>query len=275
MKFTPKKTTLQEEAINPLTNIVEDDKDTTKLVQQAILSAIASETDAINEYNQIIDGLKSSEEWLVKAVKPTLEDVVKEEEKHLGQLTKLASDFPKMKENFIKGWEEAETGEDVDVKESINEAVSENRRYTPEDIVEVICNKYNMTEKDEDWTETCFKMYSGVDELYPEEVNLGLHEFAEHFQLSEEDLRELEQEIMQKTVDPIEKRKEEFKSDIETDISTLENLFEHLYTIAANDKIQEVIDYLKNLQYNGENKEAVWGMYQLDKKGTPNDKIIR
>ena len=40
-----------------------------------------------------------------------------------------------MKENFIKGWEEAETGEDVDVKENINEAVSENRRYVPEDIV--------------------------------------------------------------------------------------------------------------------------------------------
>ena len=180
-----------------------------------------------------------------------------------------------MKETFTKGWEEAETGEDVDVKESINEAVSENRRYTPEDIVNVIINKYDMSTEDEDWTETCFKMYSGVDELYPEEVNLGLHEFAEHFELSEEELRELEQEIMEKTRDPIESRREDFQSDIDADISTLENLFENLYTIAANDKIQEVIDYLKNLQYNGENKETVWGVYQLDKKGTPDHKIIR
>ena len=64
---------------------------------------------------------------------------------------------------------------------------------------------------------------------------------------------------MQKTADPIERRKEDFKSDIEADISTLENLFEHLYTIAANDKIPRSHRLFKNLQYNGENKGSSLG----------------
>lgn len=121
-QFIPKKILTEGMAANPLDKGVAEDQDITALAQEGILTAAAAETDAINQYMQIIDMVDRSEPWLGNLVKPTLEDIISEEKKHFAQLSTIVSKLPAFEKEFKDGKEEAETGEDKseEVKEAKN-----------------------------------------------------------------------------------------------------------------------------------------------------------
>lgn len=129
-------------AANPLDAVVAEEADKTKLAQEAILTAIAAETDAINQYTQILDVVNESEQWLVDSVTPTLTDIIDEEKRHLSQLSKIVSDLPAFEEQWKAGENEVETGEDV--SESLEESLSEDYDEYVFDLVDVvsIINEY-------------------------------------------------------------------------------------------------------------------------------------
>ena len=121
-RFIPKKVLTEGMAANPLDKGVAEEQDITTLAQEGILTAAAAETDAINQYMQILDMVDRSESWLSNLVKPTLEDIISEEKKHFAQLSTIISKLPAFEEEFEAGKEEAETGKD---KEDVKEAKSD------------------------------------------------------------------------------------------------------------------------------------------------------
>lgn len=123
-------------AANPLDAVVAEEADKTKLAQEAILTAIAAETDAINQYTQILDVVNESEQWLADSVTPTLTDIIDEEKRHLSQLSKIVSDLPAFEEQWKAGEKEVETGEDV--SESLEESLSEDYSDYVFDLVDVV-----------------------------------------------------------------------------------------------------------------------------------------
>ena len=117
-RFIPKEVLTEGMAANPLDKGVAEEQDITTLAQEGILTAAAAETDAINQYMQILDMVDRSESWLSNLVKPTLEDIISEEKKHFAQLSTIISKLPAFEKEFKAGTEEAETGKDKeDVKE--------------------------------------------------------------------------------------------------------------------------------------------------------------
>ena len=122
--FIPKKILTEGMAANPLDKQVNEEQDVTKLAQEGILTAAAAETDAINQYIQILDMVDNSESWLKNLVKPTLEDIIFEEKKHFAQLSTIVSKLPAFEKELEAGKEEAETGEDK--KEAVNDYKSNN-----------------------------------------------------------------------------------------------------------------------------------------------------
>lgn len=280
MKFTPRVELKENASANPLDHQIQNENDVTKVAQEAILAAIASETDAINQYMQISNLVFKSEDWLKNSVDSQLEDILNEEKKHLAQLTTIASTFPSMKEHWEDGVNEVKTGEDSENKEEVKESLTEslkeevakNRNYDIHQLCQVVGdileNEYeDYDDSDFEMIETFFKVYEGLDELTPEQVDLGIHDFVEHFNLSPELIPEIERQIMEKVSDPFENRREEFKSDVDLDVSQIESLIDNCVTLSAKQKLKEVISYLQNIEYNGEDSKATWNQYQLDKNG--------
>lgn len=139
MKFTPKVSLTETMAANPLEVAVTEDHDITSKAQEGLLTAIAAETDAINQYSQIKTMVDMSEPWLKAAVGETLDDIIHEERKHLAQLSKVTSELPIMKEAWEEGWKEAETGKDV--KESVEDTLNADnisRAFYPSIVSEII-----------------------------------------------------------------------------------------------------------------------------------------
>ena len=117
-RFIPKKTLTEGMASNPLDAVQTVSNDITKKAQEGILTAVAAETDAINQYEQILDLINSSEPWLSEKAIPVIKDIIAEEKKHLGQLTELVSQLPGYQVDFEKGEKETQTGEDTSDKEA-------------------------------------------------------------------------------------------------------------------------------------------------------------
>ena len=131
-RFIPKKTLTESMASNPLDAIQTVSNDITKKAQEGILTAVAAETDAINQYEQILDLINSSEPWLSEKAIPVIKDIIAEEKKHLGQLTELVSQLPGYQVDFEKGEKETQTGEDTSDKEE-KEGVEESVTIETED----------------------------------------------------------------------------------------------------------------------------------------------
>lgn len=129
-KFIPKKVLTEGMAANPLDHQVSEEQDVTKLAQEGILTAIAAETDAINQYTQIGDLIFSSEPWLKNLAEPVINDIIAEEKKHLGQLTELLSQLPGYQKDFEEGEKETQTGEDT--SEEKEEEPTEETEEKPE-----------------------------------------------------------------------------------------------------------------------------------------------
>ena len=201
-QLIPKKVLTEGMAANPLDKGVAEEQDITALAQEGILTAAAAETDAINQYMQIIDMVDRSEPWLGNLVKPTLEDIISEEKKHFAQLSTIVSKLPAFEKEFEAGKEEAETGEDKsegeaedkqeEVKESVEEKAPET--YTSFDldiIVNYILDKENIENKDQVLEDIMDKY---PNEVYPYQVD----EFLAALNFDPETLDRIEKEIVAK-----------------------------------------------------------------------------
>lgn len=171
MKFIPKKGLTEGMAANPLDKSVAEDQDVTAIAQQGILTAAAAETDAINQYMQILDLVDKSEPWLGNLAKTTLEDILNEEKKHLSQLSTITSKLPSFEKEFEAGKKEVETGKDVSL-ESVEESVNEKSpgAFTKFDLNEIL----NILEDhgiDEDRLEAIESDEAYGVYLYPEDVD--------------------------------------------------------------------------------------------------------
>lgn len=264
MRFIPKQKKVLTESVilteteaNPLdaevSNSSSDDQ-----YKQAILRAIGSETAADVEYSQILGLEDDVSDELKDLFHDTLVDIRNEEIKHIAQLTEKVSQIPDMKDAFEAGKKEAETGKDVS-QEEVKEAVQEGRMYYVEDVKEAI-GKYLWNTDQYMEMEDILKYAN--DDLRPEEVDNYLERVVEVFNLSPEQLKDIEETIVN-SKDPAISRQEEFKSDISDDIDTLKYVFEKLYTVAAGEKLREVIKYLENLEYDGD-IDTAWTYRQLE-----------
>lgn len=254
MKFIPKTGLVEGMAANPLDKAVVEDQDVTALAQEGILTAAAAETDAINQYSQILELVSRSEPWLGEIVKPTLEDIISEEKKHFAQLSTIVSKLPAFEEEFKAGTEEAETGEDkeepkedtTEEKEEVEESVAaksseEYNKYDLDTIVRIITEESNVTIQ---YLYDLTDALNIVDsELYPEQVD----QLLAQIDFNPETLDIIEKRIIEEA--DIEKNKKADNVDsISSDIRTLENLLdEGLFSQEAREEVQKAIDNLNVL----------------------------
>ena len=242
-QFIPKKILTEGMAANPLDKGVAEEQDITALAQEGILTAAAAETDAINQYMQILDMVDKSEPWLGEMVKPTLEDIISEEKKHFAQLSTVVSKLPAFEKEFKAGKEEAETGED---KEEVEESVAvksseEYNKYNLDTIIKIITEETTMT-SDYLYDHADAYNYIELDGLYPQQVD----DFLSLFTFNPETLEKIEQRIIEEA--NIEANNNLEKTDnIQSDISTLEGLLDNkLFSREAISGLQELIQNLKN-----------------------------
>lgn len=276
MRFIPKKKEIiVETETNPLeTNSVDLSYDEQYI--QAIMKAVASESGAIVEYEQILALEPNvSKESLVNLFHDTLIDIKNEEIKHLAQLNTQLSKAPSIKDSYENGKEEANSGvdksseekqeESSNLIESINEmkeAVPQNRSYDSDNIAQLIAGKYQLTDEQyEDIRDLLDPLHS--DEISAEEVDAGLEQIAVKYEFTEEEKDEIENEIIAKASNPMGDRQQEFKDDISFDINTLEDLLDEFNTYAAQQRIKKVIEELKAIEYNGE-KDITWNPKYYD-----------
>ena len=244
-------------AANPLDKVVAEDQDVTTFAQEGILTAAAAETDAINQYIQILDLVDRSESWLSNLVKPTLEDIISEEKKHFAQLSTIVSKLPAFEKEFEMGKEEAETGEDKneepveteEAKEEVKESVETKDNSTTKfdlDIIEnILINTMNWKME---YIDGVIDELGIIDrELYPHEVD----KLLSYWNFDAELLNYLERQIIEKANAEDNKAKVA-KLDLADDINTLENLLDSenkkLFSEKAINGLRELIERLKNEQ---------------------------
>lgn len=288
MRFIPKQTLTEAEA-NPL-DINNPDLSNDEAYKQAILGAISSESKAYTEYDQILSlEDKVTTRSLVDLFHDTLIDLRDEEMKHLAQLTEKLSDVPEMKTAYELGKKEAETGkeqsvsdeknedtenntEKEEVKEStkiLTEAVEKNRTYDAYSVGQIIADELNLNDRQYEIIENLFY----EDELTAEQVDKILAKIRTIFTISDDKLDRIENTIIASN-NPIADRINDFKGDIDSDISSIENVMENVYSIAAKEKLYSVIQYLKGLEYNGE-KEIGWSQrHSMFGGNNPKKRII-
>lgn len=276
MRFIPKKKeVLIETDINPLEiNHIELSYD--EQYVEAITKAVASESSAIVEYEQIL-ALEPNikEKKLVELFHDTLIDIKDEEIKHMAQLNTKLSEVSTLKDAYKKGEEEAKTGEDeenkeqkesINLTESVNkdikEAVPQDRTYDSDDIVQLISSKYQLTDKQYDDISDLLDPLHNY-ELTAEDLDRGLARVADKYEFSKEEIEEIEKLIIDNAKNPQAERKNEFQDDIDFDINTLEDMLETFNTYAAQQRIKKIIDELKSIEYNGES-DIAWNPKYYD-----------
>lgn len=271
MRFIPKKKLLIEADANPLeVNSVDLSYD--EQYTQAIMKAVASESGAIVEYEQILAiEPHVSKKSLVDLFHDTLIDIKDEEVKHLAQLNEKLSQTPSLKDSYEDGTEEAESGKDKndetkddtgneeEVNESkelqtestkLDENVPEDRTYDAENIAQLIASKYTLTDEQyEDIIDLLDPL--SLNELSAEDVDRGLAKLVDKYKFTQEEKEEIEQFIVDNANDPKGDRIKEFKNDIGYDINTLENLLDEFNTYAAQQRVKQLIAELKELEYDG------------------------
>ena len=265
MKLIPKKKLMEETAGNPLDYAVATNTNATTKAEEAIMVAIASETDATNQYMQILDLVERSEDWFKSLVTDEIQDILDEEKKHLAQLSYLVSKFPHIENKWNEGWKEAETGKDTsdesekkeeEVKESITEDVDQYRDYATAGLKNTLLNilreKYGeqVDEEDEQAIEEFFEPFASERELSPERINLLINEFMSDFGLDEKDKQDIEKEIMLRTVDP--NNNTTIENDMENDLTLLRQLENDCSTMVVKNKLSNLINELETDQSSTE-----------------------
>jgi len=271
---------LTEADANPLDKAVSETT-SDELVMQAVLKAIASESGAICEYNQILTLIENTDSLPDKEkIKATIEDIKHEEEKHLEQLHECAKLFKDLKPGLEDGAEEFDKGEDnsavkEEVKESIlTESIVEKtpdntRRFDPDVLVDIILRNFD---PDEMAADKIINLFNIEDELTAEEVDKLLSQVKEILNILPEHMETLENLIIQ-SKDPVVDRVKEFKEDIDSDIYSIKSLSDEVITIAAKNKLIDVANQLLEIEYNGD-KNTVWTLKYGNNENLQNKKII-
>lgn len=266
--------------------------------KQAILTAIGSETSAWNEYNTILEMEKGVSSDLVEHFHNTLEDIRNEEMKHVGQLTTKVSEIPEMQDAYEAGKKEAEEGneesldnnekaeekpaeepveekkeevkESVQLTESVEEKIPDNtRRFDSDTIFELILTHFDPTPESET---AIYRLFDEGEELTAEEVDEKLAKVQGIMNISPENMETLETLIIQ-SKDPVVDRVSEFKLDIENDIGLIKDTIENVNSQAAVSYLQEVIEKLQALEYNGE-KDIGWQKSNTIYGDNPTKKVL-
>lgn len=260
MKITYKNKKLTEAEVNPL-DVNGVDITIDSQYKQAILRAIASETAATVEYDQILALEPNvSEKKLVELFHDTLVDLRDEELKHLGQLTTKISEVPEMKDAYDAGVKEAESGEEQHVdtesekteeEKDVKESVDPNRKYHKEFTIDAIVHSLSLDDEDYEMLENDFAPFSDI--MTAEEVDAALATIANKYHLNDQSIAIAEQEIL-KIKDPEVSAREDQQSQIADDLYALKNIFDDLQTDLAREAIDKLIVQLETakLSMNGE-----------------------
>lgn len=233
--------------------------------RDAILNAAKSESEAIEEYEGILKMEEQTDKEIVDLFHETIVHVRDEEKAHFQMLTEALSKFPGF--DIEKELEDAKSKEE---KGSVKESVNSARTYSvwdvedalwkmaPEPIPEGISDPLDLVRNAPEYS-------NNTNEFSAQQAQEIINSAARLYSWTEAQVAIVE-EILNKTTSPAEERISEFKDDVTSDIYQLQNLIdeEKITTEAAKEKIKQIIEYLNNLEYNG-NINTVWKKEQFDK----------
>lgn len=221
----------EEPVVETITESVEDN------LQSAMLEVVADELSYVAKLNRMIElAEQANKEDLVAVLKKS----------RASMKNNIAEVYSKSKK--ILGLTE-------DEKEEVTEAVDPSKLYDGEKVADIISD-YTVdligTEAADDLEMIAHSFYTGED-YTAEQIDAELNKY----QIDPATREAIETEISQ-LPDAKLSRQQEFKSDLDSDISTLENIKDNLGTFAAQSRLTDLILALKNIEYDGRPGVA-WG----------------
>ena len=222
---------VKEEPIEVITESVEDN------LQSALLEVVADELNYVAKLNRMIElAEEAGKEDLVEALRAS----------RASMKSNIAEVYGKGKK--ILGLTETEE------KEEVTEAVDPTKVYDGEKVADIISDftvDIMGTQAAEELEMIASSFDSDVD-YTAEQIDEELNKYSIDPQTREE----IETQISQ-LPDAKQARREEFKSDMDSDIAMLEELKDQFQTFAARERIINLIIDLKNIEHNGA-KDTRW-----------------
>ena len=266
MRFI-KKQRLVETGVNPLNVTIKED-DPNKLFVQSILNAIASETEAGVEYEQILSNLNNLKDTNLKNLfKDTLEDIHKEEIKHLAQLNTQLSKVDMLSDAYKDGVEEANSGKDAENSEknesttvlntkkqaltesiTLNEALNLKRKYARDDIEQILSTLLDVDDEQYDYIVYDILEVNDTDRMISgEEVYKILNNIINYLNAGDEKeliLKAVEERLNATTDPELEKLNDDIE-DLEYDITSITECLSGLYSDKAINIINSILEELE------------------------------
>lgn len=225
----------EEPVVETITESVEDN------LQSAMLEVVADELSYVAKLNRMIElAEEAGKDDLVTALKKS----------RASMKTNIAEVYSKSKK--ILGLTEEDQAEE---KEEVTEAVDPTKLYDGEKVADIISDytvDFIGTEAANELEMIAHSFYTGED-YTAEQIDTELNKY----QIDPDTREAIETEISQ-LPDAKQSRQQEFKSDLDSDISTLENIKDNLGTFAAQSRLIDLILSLKNIEYDGR-PGVVWG----------------
>ena len=237
---------VKEEPVEVITESVEDN------LQSALLEVVADELNYVAKLNRMIElAEEAGKDDLVEALRTS----------RASMKSNIAEVYGKGKK--ILGL----TEENEEPKEEVTEAVDPTKVYDGEKVADIISDftvDIMGTQAAEELEMIASSFASDVD-YTAEQIDEELNKYSIDPQTREE----IETQISQ-LPDAKQARREEFKSDMDSDIAMLEELKDQFQTFAARERIINLIIDLKNLEHIGA-KNTQW---KVDDFGSGKGPII-
>ena len=236
---------VEEKPVETITESVEDN------LQSALLEVVADELSYVAKLNRMIELAEQvGKEDLVSALKKS----------RASMKTNIAEVYSKSKK--ILGLSEEKEEEP---KEEVTEAVDPTKVYDGEKVSDIISDytvDFLDTPAAED-LEMISQSFKANEDYTAEQIDAELNKY----QLDVATREAIETEISQ-LPDAKQARQQEFKSDIDSDIASLENLVDGMITFAGWDRLTSLIHALKNIEYDGR-PGVCWGVHDYGKGKGP------
>ncbi len=225
----------EEPIMETITESVEDN------LQSALLEVVADELNYVAKLNRMIELAEEAEKDDLVAV--------------------LKSSRASMKGNIAEVYRKSKkilglVEEDEEPKEEVAEAVDPTKVYDGGKICDIISahNVENLETNTAKILEDLGYSFDYGQDYTAQEID----EKIQNYNLDQETLEAIENEISA-LPDARQSRQQEFKSDLDSDVSTLESIVDEnkLLTYAAKNRLKELIFGLKHIEYNGE-PGVVW-----------------
>ena len=225
-------------------------------LQSALLEVVSDELTYVAKLNHMIElAEEAGKDDLVSALKKSR--------------AKIKRDIVEI---YSKGKKILGLNEEVDeeAKTEVTEAIDNTKVYSGSDIYEIITNyTIDFIETDRDTYEaldSLARQFDDDEDYTAEQIDADIA----RYDIDAATLEAIENDIS-RLPDARQGRMEEFKSDLDDDISTLEMMadidYKKLNTYAAIDRIKGVINELKEVSYDGA-PNTCWGpsTYKADKR---------